>query len=559
MGKIFSIRNIIIFTISIIVVVIITIFLKENDYDIFPGSENGKVEYTYSDTVYLSMEKIRTLNPITSKDEGTYQLSSLIFDSLFVFDNNLSLQNSLAKDYEYNSKDNSVTINIKDNEYFSDGTKLTGKDVKFSIENYMAAAAAGNSLYGNYVGNIKSVQLGKDDDYSITIKFKSGNDISMDNFVFPILSEKCFGNKKAYSLIAGNFIPVGSGPYAIESYNDISDLTLVPNKHYSGEKPKNTIYFTLLPETDDMIPLLEVGSITMGVMDSLVSEPLIADKNIHSYKFLSNEAEVIGFNFAKEAMKNVKIRKAIAYCTDVKDLNEGAYYKSGVYTDSIYYPGYLGTENKGDQYTYDLNTAKELINSAKYYDRDENGILEDSKGNELNIRILVNSKEANRVVVAENIKEQLDKLKISGEIVYAVDNADFQAKLAGKDYDFFIAGIRFNETYDLRPLLHTNYNNAIGYSNPKLDALLDKLKTNVSKEKKKETVVEIKELLNKELPYYCIIYKTKAALKSDSINGEKDIYMFNNYYIDSAHWNTKYRKSEENIKIDSNRNIDSNQ
>ncbi|QIB69462.1 hypothetical protein Ami103574_09025 [Aminipila butyrica] len=522
-------------------------------YNLLNKSDEENVTYTQSQTVELPMEKVRTLNPVTSKDSDTYQISKLIFESLFTLDEHLSLTNQLASSYNYSGDKTSVTIHIKRDAYFSNGSNLTGDDVKYSIDNYIAAATSGNTIYSSYVGNIKSVSVEKNDRYSVVVRFKDKSDVSMENFLFPIISERSYGKNTAYKVVSTDFIPVGSGPYAVESYNDISKLNLVANSYYNGTKPKNTLSFTVLPEKEDVIPLLEVNNISLGFLEDLSRDTLVSDKKISSKNFLANDVEVLGFNFAREAVTEKKVRQALAYAVDVKKLNESAYYKKGVLSDTIYFPGYLGTENTGDNYPYNLKKSAVLLTSAGYVDRDDNGYLEDRNEKELSLTILVNGADISRKIVAEDLKASLDKLSISSHIVYAADGEDFNNKLRQKDYDLFIGGIHINETYDLRNLLHSGYGNLIGYSNKKADKLLDKLKSGISQEQKMETVEGLKDILVNEVPYYPIVYKTYGALKAESLNGDEASYMFNNFYGNAQNWYCKYAqvKTEDLEVVDS--------
>ncbi|QAT42887.1 ABC transporter substrate-binding protein [Aminipila luticellarii] len=526
-------------------------------YHLLNKSNEEKVVYTESQTVKLPMEKVRTLNPVTSKDSDTYQISKLLFESLFSLDDHLSLTNQLAESYEYASDKESVTIRIRPDSYFSNGTNVTGEDVKYSIDNYIAAAASNNTIYGSYVSNIKSVSAGKSDRYSVVVYFKNKSDVSMENFVFPIVSEKNFGKYQASKVVSTDFVPIGSGPYAVKSYNDISQLDLIPNEYYDGTEPKNTLSFTVLPEKDDVLPLLEVSNLSMGCLQELSRDTLIADKKVSCQNFVSNEAEVIGFNFSRESMADKKVRKAIAYAVDIKALNESAYYKNGVACDTIYFPGYLGIKNTGDPYKYDLKKAAKLLAEAKYADRDENGYLEDENEKELTVNILVNGGDLSRKTVAEAIKTSMDKLSVSSRIIYAADQEDFNNKLHAKDYDLFVGGMKINETYDLRTLLHSNYNNLIGYSNKKADRLLDKMKSGITPEQKIEDMKSLKAILIDEVPYYCIVYKTYGALTAQSLSGNSNRYMFNNFYEDCENWYCRYPVTETPKVVDSAENNNS--
>lgn len=552
------IKKVIIISITVIICIGIIIYGQHGDvYNLLNKSDKEKVSYAESQIVNLPMEKVRTLNPVTSKDSDTYHLSKLIFESLFYLDENLSLQNGLASGYNYDSDKMAVTINIKTGSYFSNGTNVTGEDVKYSIDSYMAAAASGNTVYSSYVNNIKSVSVSKSDKYSVVVRFKDKRDVSMENFIFPIVSEKNFGKYSAAKVSSPSFIPIGSGPYAIKKYNDISELQLSANEYYNGTRPSNTLCFTILPEKEDVIPLLEVNSIALGYLQELSRDTLITDKKITSKNFVSNEVEVVGYNFSKETMADKRVRKAIAYAVDTKTVNESAYYKNGILCDSIYFPGYLGTANTGDQYKFSLEKAAKLLTAAEYLDRDGNGYLEDKNENELTVNILVNKADQSRTIAAETIKASLDKLSISSRIIYAADLQDFNNQLRAKEYDIFIGGMKINETYDLRTFLHSDYNNLIGYSNKKVDKLLDKLKSGIAEEQKKESVEGIKDIIIDELPYYCIIYKTYGALTAEALNGNESNYMFNNFYKDCESWYCKYPITETPEIVDSASNNNS--
>nr|WP_315019533.1 ABC transporter substrate-binding protein [uncultured Aminipila sp.] len=549
------IKKVLIISLTIIICIGIIIYSQHGQmYNLLNKSDEEKIVYTESQTVKLPMEKVRTLNPITSKDSDTYQISKLIFESLFNLDKNLSLTNGLASSYNYAPDKMSVNIEIKTDSYFSNGSNVTGEDVKYSIDNYIAAAASNNTIYSSYVSNIKSVSVGKNDKYSVVIKFKDKSDVSMENFIFPIVSERNFGKYPASKVASSDFIPIGSGAYAIEKYNDISELKLVANENHTGVKPTNTLCFTVLPKRDDVIPLLEVNNISLGCLEALSRDTLVSDKKITASNFVSNEVEVVGYNFSREAMANKKVRKAIAYAIDTKSLNESAYYKNGVACDTIYFPGYLGIKNTGDNYKYNLEKATKLLTSANYLDRDENGYLEDKNENELTVDILVNGADQSRKIAAEAIKASIDKLSISSRIIYAADLADFNSKLHSKNYDIFVGGMKINETYDLRSLLHSDYNNAIGYSNEKVDKLLDKLKSGITQEQKVENIKAIKNIIIDELPYYCILYKTYGALTAECLNGNNNSYMFNNVYNGCESWYCKYPVTATSEIVDSNTN-----
>ena len=100
-----------------------------------------------SDEVYIPIEKIRTLNPVITKDEDAYYVDRLIYEGMFGFDNNLDLTNILAESYAYAADGTSVTVNLKHGIYWQDGEELSADDVKFTMDVITSASYTDTTLY----------------------------------------------------------------------------------------------------------------------------------------------------------------------------------------------------------------------------------------------------------------------------------------------------------------------------------------------------------------------------------------------------------------------------
>ena len=138
-----------------------------NITDIFTG--DGDQQYEESKTVNFAVSDIRTLNPVVSRDEDTYFISKLIYQSLFILDDNLAPDGELVSDYKVGSDGKTVTMTLVKDACFSDGEKVQADDVKFSIESYMAAGS--KSIYYSKVKGISSVTT--DGKYKVKVKFKN--------------------------------------------------------------------------------------------------------------------------------------------------------------------------------------------------------------------------------------------------------------------------------------------------------------------------------------------------------------------------------------------------
>ena len=80
--------------VAILTTVVSMAFILRNDGDTKENS-GEIVEFQSINTVYFAMDKVKSLNPLSSQEEDTHYISKLVFSSLFRFDENLNLENAV--------------------------------------------------------------------------------------------------------------------------------------------------------------------------------------------------------------------------------------------------------------------------------------------------------------------------------------------------------------------------------------------------------------------------------------------------------------------------------
>ncbi|WP_206458035.1 ABC transporter substrate-binding protein [Anaerovorax sp. IOR16] len=491
------------------------------------GSDEEQPQVITSNEIKIPIQKIRSLNPLNTVDEDAYYMHKLIYEGLFTLDETLQAVPLLASSYEYNQEKASVTINLKNGVKWHDGTSLTADDVKYSIDTYLSVLYSNSFLYKDYINKIKSVSA--KGNKTVVITFKSAKDMAIENLTFPIMPKTSSKKDKNIRTATNDFKPIGTGRYKIKNINGVQEIALEGFYDYhDGKVPSNQLIFKTIPNQMDAINLFEIQDLSIAFSKEINRDTLLNNSDVNLISFPSNELELVGFNMNKKALKDRRVRKAIAYTIDSEEIMETGYFRSGVLNDSLYYPGYLGSNGKESLLKVNYDKAKQLLGKAGYIDRDGDGIFENSENEELTIQILVNGNNDSRKVAAQIIKSGLEKLPIHVQIEEKNWEA-YQSALANKDYDIYIGGYRISDNYDMRFLLHSQYSNPIGYSNNKLDTLLDKMQSGITEEQRKATFSEIKEILNEEIPYYCLFYKTYGANASLSLKGKISPTFFDLY------------------------------
>lgn len=513
-------------TLSLLLVSLLTIFIGCADEGNFPGNELGhEPEVIISNTISIPMEKIRTLNPILSVDEDTYYLDGLIYRGLFVLNGRLEAQGALADSYSYDDKGN-LLIQLAQGVKWHDGEEFTANDVKFSVDAYKSAPSNRRGVYFDAISMIRSVKVL--DSYNIQIQFADANNAAVENLTFPILPSHIYKRPSDAAKVEEGFKPLGTGPYQVSDIEEGKQIVLTGNPHYKGAVPENILRLTYIPKKMDALNLFSINEINMTYLKNIDRDTLIENKEVEIVSFPANEAEVVGFNFNHGALQDPNVRKAIAHAIDNKIILETCYFNSGIMNNNIYYPGYMGLDSSVDPYDYNPAEAAKLLKASGY------------EG--LSLNLIFNGENHSRNLAAQVMKSGMEKVGIAVNLV-SLTEGDYVSRLAKGDFDLYIGGFRFNENYDLRPLLHTKGDlNHIRYSNPRMDDLLVKMQQGISRQEKKDTFETLHRLYLKEIPYYCLLYRTYGLAVSEGLEGQINPY-FHNIYNGCETWMVTYEKA----------------
>lgn len=500
------------------------------------NDENGNA-YTLSDEIKLSSAMLRSINPITSPDNDFYHITKLVYDSLVELDDTLAPQPSLASEWTIDANSRTAEFTLKSGVKFSDGSEMTAKDVVFSFK---ACKESETSPYKSALSGITKAEASGSN--KVKFKFSSANDISAADFVFPIVSASQFSSQKSF--LANDETPViGTGRYMIMSADLKKELVLEANPNYYGTHPSNNITVEISPMESPYTGFVESGELSAVVQTSLDRDEVAGNNGLTVTEFTSNEFEALGFNCTSGPCSDASLRRAISYIVDRDEIKRAAYYNNGTKSDDLYYPGYYGTEIK-NTYSPDDEKAKENLERAGYGDTDGDGILEDADGAELKLRLAVSSGNTSRAAAAQMIVTQLLNSGISVSVT-EISPESFVSSVSLGNYDMFIGGWKVSENYDLRSFYHSGWSNPARYVNLTVNGYLDSLRSGLDNDKTTETLEKLKDILEEDVPYLCLMYKTYAVVSSADLEG-LIAPRFNNYYYACDDWKMRvYQEDDE--------------
>ncbi len=281
----------------------------------------------------------------------------------------------LAEDM--NVGDMSATFKLKKNAKFQDGTPVTAKDVKWSLDR--AVSVGGFPTFQMAAGSLtKREQFVVVDDHTFRVDFARKDRLTIPDLAVIVpciinsgLVKKNATEKDPWGLEYTKQNTAGSGAYKVSSWVAGTEVILERNDAWvGGPLPKTKkIIWRMVPSAGNRRALLERGDadISYELPNKDFVELKSAGKlNIVSTPF-SNGIQYLGMNVKNAPFNNPKVRQAVAYAVPYQKIVDAVLYGLGqpMYGKA---PG-AATQvawPQPHQYNTDIEKAKKLLAEAGY-------------------------------------------------------------------------------------------------------------------------------------------------------------------------------------------------
>lgn len=494
------------------------------------------------------------IHPLFTKSKDFINLSGLIYEGLFTYDENFNLRPVLAESWEVLDEGKIWQIELKKGVKWHDGTELTAQDVKYTFDllfNNMQSMgeedAPNSSIYARRLfegRNIARMEYVVNNPYAVTIILNEpAGRTFMEALTFPILPAR--EDQESHNVKDINFL-VGTGPYRVESGNLEAggEIKLVRNHAWwNSEEPYiDSIIAKIYRDNEEALEAFREGQVDLVDTHVVYADFYRMSRQGQIFRYLTHYFVYIGINHKSPGvLGDSKVRQAIAYALDRKDIVSRVYASCAqsvdvpIPPDSWYYDSDLRV------YDYQPQKALQLLEEAGWKNFNDDGILCNNNGEPLSFTINVNTenimhKEALNIIVDQLREVGIDanlRLQSWEDYVLALEEGDFEAVLSERYLDIFT---------DLRIMFHSSQignglNNYIAYSNSKLDELLDKIPVIQDTQEFKDTYKKIQQHLIEELPIISLYYRTSSLLAGPNVHGIKlprDLMIFrdaNKWYL----------------------------
>ena len=469
-----------------------------------------------SDIVVAVDADVDTLHPTDFSTTVELGVLNQIYDTLLYYspDGTKDPEPRIAESYEISDDGLDYTFHLRNDVTFHNGTPLTAKDVKFSLE-----LCKDSEYQGSMVTGLDSVET--PDDYTVVCH--------LSNPYSPFMLGVCqvnIASKDYYDSSADDFAnnPVGSGPYKYTGRSKGSNVTLEAyDGYYRGEAPIKEVTFEVIPDQSTTAIALQTGEVNFATIESSTIAQLSANPDIQIAEVANSGFTYVSMNTEKEPFNDVKVRQAINYAINRENLVQVCYDGEAEVNSNICSKDRFGYSDDQFQYTYDPEKAKELLAEAGIetpYDLGE---------------ILVAEKYSNLATVIQN-----DLKAVGLDVTISVKEFNsYISDLQNGSYGITALNMTLEgDTQTLEMAFTSDYigiaNNA-RYSDEEMDKLFEQARTETDNDKRAEIFNEIFTKAQDEAIYAVMCNPmTLYAYNSDLTCPE--FVLEGNYYLYDFSW-----------------------
>ncbi len=455
-----------------------------------------------------------SFNPIKNKNKSYQDITSLFFAGLFEYDKESKITPVLAKDIDIDKKSGKGIIRLKNDIFWSDGNKVTSRDIKFTMDMIKNSP---DSIYNKNLLRIQNYKI--IDEETLSISFTKPYYNLVEQLCFPIIPGHIYSLKE-------NYIPVGTGPYKVTDYNKQKYMDLEPNSFYWKDKKPfiGKIKVIFVDDKHAFDTVFQSGAIDILHASSYDWEKYKEQKDINTIKYTSDGLELVLINHNNEILKDTEIRQALMFGINRKAIVDKHLLGHAVLTDTPVKPGSQFDDGIGIRYNYSKTESQYLLNNAGFTYVDNLKSFErelDGKKQVLRFTLITNIENNYRVKAAEDIKKYLEEAGIIIDLEIAPFE-EVERVIKSKKFDLALTGV--NTKTDFITYLHSletiGSNNYGSYKNEDIDLLIDNIWADQNKtEFSLEDYRLIQEIIRKDLPFLCLFYKENALVVRNRISG----------------------------------------
>ena len=470
----------------------------------------------------LAISNFDTINPIITSNKKVQDIDTLIYEPLIGITEDYKLNYVLAKECAKMSG-NTYIIKLRQAVKWSDGSKFTSDDVKFTIDKLKENS---NSVYSKSVGSIQEVDI--IDNYTLKIILST----EMKNFEyylnFPILSNSYYTDTDFWNT-EKNKAPTTTGRFKIAEVTN-NTIVLGKNENWWNKEQNSTIEkitINLYTTVAEMYNAFKMGNIDLINTENLNYQNYVGTIGYDTTEIEGREYVFLALNTNNKFLSDINVRKAIRASIDKQAVIDNSYGNMYSISNFPLNRGNYLVDEQEDNF-YNLDEKWNLLTSAGW--NQKNGTwqkYDNYRTSVIELNLVVRASNGTRCRAAENIKYQLQEQGIIINIIYADDNL-YNSYLNNVNYDMMLCAIEQPIAPDLNT--YFGYNNLANYNNQEVNEIMSFVANNTDENELKSKYQRLYEIYEEEVPYIGIARNKILTLKNTNLVGEIKANWYSMFY-----------------------------
>ncbi len=460
---------------------------------------------------FTTRKDLTMMNPLVRTSSTDRALRDLMYEALLAMDLKGNIRPNLAESWEISEDGELYTIQLRKGVKFHNGQEMTADDAKFAID---YTKNPNNGAFGftrlALVDRAETV-----DKHTLKIYLKKASP----GFLSQLASIQTFSVIPKESVEEGLSRPVsfppGTGPFKFVEWRARQRLVLDRYDGYWGHKAyvdrlvikpiaNSTVRFTALRAGDvDIIERAPYEWVKLVVQGKI--------KGIRYVRAPHAGYRHLEFNVAAPPFDNKKLRKAVAYAINKKEILHAAYFGFGEVTDQLYPKGHAWYFDGIPSPERDLEKAKTLLMEAGYKGEAIN--LSGRQGEDM---------ETEGVTIQHQLKQIGMNIVLQvidyGAYVAKTRVGDFAMRFAGGSYDPDPSST-YGPEYVCEPNLKKRTANTTGYCDKEVDALIKQAELELNPEKRRELFQKIVAKVIEDIPDLPIGFTPRLFMFGNHVKG----------------------------------------
>jgi peptide/nickel transport system substrate-binding protein len=445
------------------------------------------------------------LIPGLNSDSASSEITGYVYDGLVKYDKDIKVVGVLAESWQISPDGLTIVFKLRRGVKWQDGKPFTARDCVFTYR-FMTNPKTLTPYRGNWTPIKKVVAV---DDYTLKVTMKKKYAKAIIIWMMGMLPRHLLkGQNPRKSPLARH--PIGNGPFRFVSWKSDQQIVVAANKDYWEGRPYlDRVVTRIIPDMATMFMELKALNIDYMTLTPLQwrrqTNTAFFKKNFRKYKYLAFMYTYLGFNLKSDLFRDRRVRQAIAYAVNTRQIIKGVLLGQGEPTAGPYKPGTWPYNTRLKPYPYDPARAARLL-AAAGWKKGAGGRLY-KNGRPFEFTLITNLGNESRKNTALIIQHQLKKVGITLKIRILewttflkdfINPGRFQACLLGwtvpPDPDSY--NVWHSSSIDKKNRL-----NFINFRNAEVDRLLVEGRHTLDQAKRKKIYDRFQEILHQEVPY----------------------------------------------------------